>query len=82
MLTLILKLQDEIDEAIVPTVITFLINDGVARLRIRTTEKIAAEYKKLVQDDSSEIIVKTLAETIGGEIFTDTNSLSLFFNLD
>jgi len=81
-LTLILKIQDKIDNAIVPTTITFLVNNNIAQLKIRATEKIFSSYKDIVDDESSKIMIQTLAETLKGETFLDKDSLTVFFNID
>ena len=81
-ITVFLKIEENIDNGKVPLTITFLINEGIAQLKIRASEKIFNIYNETMKDESSEIIIKTLAEIIKGEIFTDKDSLTLFFNIE
>ncbi|MBI9108017.1 MAG: PAS domain S-box protein [Spirochaetales bacterium] len=81
LLTLILKIQDKVNSGIVPTTITFLVNDSIAQLKIRATEKIFSSYAEIIEDESSKIMIQTLVETLKGEIFLDKESFTLFFNI-
>ena len=80
-ITVLLKAEEQISNGVVPMTITFLKNDGIAQLKIHATEKIFSVYNEMMKDEESMIVIKTLTEIINGEIFTDSNSITLFFNI-
>lgn len=82
LLTLILKIQEKEDNGVVPTTITFLVNEHIAQLKIRVTEKIFSAYRKIVDDESSKLMIQTLTDTLKGEVFVDKDSFTIFFNVD
>ncbi|MDC7226358.1 MAG: histidine kinase dimerization/phosphoacceptor domain -containing protein [Spirochaetales bacterium] len=81
-LTIFLKLEESIDRDNIPVSITFLENDGLAQIKIRTSEEIFNAYRELPKTEDPTLIVTTLVETLQGEIFTDRDSLTLFFNIN
>ena len=82
LLTLILKIQDTFIENIVPTTVTFLVNEDIAQLKVKTTDKIVKNYKNIAGSDSSKLMITTLADTLQGKTFLDKDSFTLFFNID
>jgi hypothetical protein len=82
LLTNFYKFQERLGNKISPLIITFLVNDGIAQLKIKATEDILSEYNKIMSEQNSSIILKTLVEILKGEIFVDKDSLTLFFNID
>ena len=81
LITIFLKIQDNLDNGISPLTITFLVNNNIAQLKIRSSEIIFREYTENMEKESF-IILKTLIEILKGEIFVDKESLTLFFNID
>ncbi|HAK47071.1 MAG TPA: hypothetical protein DCO79_14285 [Spirochaeta sp.] len=82
LLTIFLKLEEVIKKDCVPVSITLLVNEGIAQMKLRTSEEIFAEYQKLSNGEDHTLIVTTLVEILNGEIFMDKGSLTLFFNID
>jgi PAS domain S-box-containing protein len=81
-LTLILKIQEKIDDEIRPTTITFLVNEHIAQLKIKATEKIFSNYNERMDDESSKLMIQTLTDTLKGETFLEKDSFTIFFNVN
>ncbi len=82
LVTLFLKIQESLNNSRLPLTITFLVNNDIAQLKIRASEKIFNEYRTIMKNEDSNIIIKTLAEILKGEIFIDKDSVTLFFNIE
>jgi two-component sensor histidine kinase len=81
LLTLILKIQEKEDNGIIPTTITFIVNDNTAQLKIRVNKKIVTSFNTIVDDESSKLMIQTLIDTLNGEILVAKDSITFFFDI-
>ena len=78
----LLTLEEKIDVSNPPITVTFLENNGIAQVKLRSTKEIFDAYKELSKDKEPSLIIKTLVEILNGEIFLDEDSITLFFNIE
>lgn len=82
LVNLFLKLEEEGEQETNPATITFLVNNGIAQLKIRTSESIFKAYNKMSDEEERTLILETLVEILNGKLFNDKDSLTLFFNIN
>ena len=81
-LILFLTLEEEIETQSPPVTITFLENNGIAQIKLKTSKDIFDAYHMLQKKEEPTLVIKTLVEILHGEVFLDEDSLTLFFNIE
>ncbi|MDC7126331.1 MAG: histidine kinase dimerization/phosphoacceptor domain -containing protein [Spirochaetales bacterium] len=82
LLSIFLSIQYKIKTDSVPVSITFLVNEGLAQLKIKTSSEIFQAYDGLENSSDLTLLFRTLSEILKAEIFMNEDSLTLFFNVD
>ncbi len=82
LITEFLKIQEALDSTIEPLSITFLMNNDIAQLKLKSSEKMMSIYQGTRDNEGSNIILETLVEIMNGRVFHDKDSVTLFFNID
>ena len=60
LLTIILKIQNDLSCETSPVSATFLLNDNIAQLKIRMSKTILDESREIIEDDQSRALSSPL----------------------